>query len=399
MNFGSLQYPERFEELCRQLLTNLYSAVKAVNGRGGDQGMVASWKVLITGVSALHHSLRLELMSFGKANFSLLFCLSCLSTILPTVSQANMLQNPPTHQSSIMHSLTLERTCIVKKAQRSELNFYEKVKGKILRYTTCHITMDMEKIKAIEQLVMKYRKDYANNEKSFNEHAVRQGFILPLLKMLGWEPDNPQEIYPEDLVKGVGLVDFSLRLNNMPIIYIETKRFSESLDGRRSDGKTYVDQALEYAWKHPTTSISWVVLTNFKELRLYNAKEHKLVFSVTCDKFCEEYDAKLHYLEKDAVQNGEIGYLYSLVVGVEIDKNFLLDLLEWRVAIANDILTNNTNLDIYSIKETSQTLIDRLILIRISEDKGKIPRGWLKNRFIEWQKTTLNKTKLVFSKD
>ena len=38
MDFSRLQYQERFEELCKQLLIKLYPQLRTVDGRGGDQG-------------------------------------------------------------------------------------------------------------------------------------------------------------------------------------------------------------------------------------------------------------------------------------------------------------------------------------------------------------------------
>jgi hypothetical protein len=38
MDFGHLQYHQRFDELCKQLLFIIYPKLKTVDGRGGDEG-------------------------------------------------------------------------------------------------------------------------------------------------------------------------------------------------------------------------------------------------------------------------------------------------------------------------------------------------------------------------
>lgn len=247
---------------------------------------------------------------------------------------------------------------------------------------------DQQILNEIQLLIHDYETKYKPNESSYNERATGQGLIEPLLEKLGWNTRDIDEVYPEYYVTGSGRVDYVLKLNKTPVIYLEIKKIGESLDGVRG-GKFYKDQAMDYAWKKRAT---WAVLTNFKELRLYNAKERLLIFKVSYREYTSKFEGTLRYLTKDAVVKGEIGQLYAIKAGKEIDENFLRDLQKWRSSLANDIHKNNA-LTVEQISSQTQRILNRLILIRIAEDRGALPRGQLKNEYRKWKTTTRSRRK------
>ena len=149
---------------------------------------------------------------------------------------------------------------------------------------------------------------------------------------------------------------------------------------------------MDYAWKKKAT---WAVLTNFKELRLYNAKERIPVFSVSYQDYPIKFEATLRYLAKDAVQKGDIGQLYAVKTGKEIESDFLKDLQTWRLTLANSIHSNNL-LSIGDISSQTQKILNRLTLIRIAEDRGSLPRGQLQNEYAQWKNSSRSKRKQFF---
>lgn len=247
---------------------------------------------------------------------------------------------------------------------------------------------DQQILNEIRLLIHTYETRYKPDESSYNERATGQGLIEPLLDKLGWNTRNLDEVYPEYYIRGSGRVDYVLKLNKTPVIYLEIKKLGESLDGVRG-GKSYEDQAMDYAWKKRAT---WAVLTNFKELRLYNAKERLPIFKISYQEYISKFEGTLRYLTKDAVVKGEIGQLYAIKAGKEIDENFLKDLQNWRLSLANDIHKNNA-LSVEQISSQTQKILNRLILIRIAEDRGALPRGQLKNEYVKWKTTTRSKRK------
>ncbi len=101
----------------------------------------------------------------------------------------------------------------------------------------------------LEQLIRRLAKDQELLRGV--EERTRQGAVLPLLKELGWDIFNTQEVVPEFTVEG-GRVDYCLRKSEKSLVFIEVKRTTEDLD-------RHARQLLDYAFKH---GVSVAVLTN-----------------------------------------------------------------------------------------------------------------------------------------
>jgi hypothetical protein len=86
--------------------------------------------------------------------------------------------------------------------------------------------------------------------------------ITPLLRALGWDIDDVDEVRneyrhsPSD-----SPVDYALFLNRTPVLFVEAKALGESLDERR-----WMVQTINYA---NTSGVEWCVLTNGNEYRFY----------------------------------------------------------------------------------------------------------------------------------
>jgi hypothetical protein len=127
-----------------------------------------------------------------------------------------------------------------------------------------------------------------DQEKDFSEADVGSKFILRMLEALGWDINNIDEVKEQKRTVS-GPVDYSLNINKRPTLLLELKSFNESLDGKRvvrGKEETYPEQAIRYAWN---LRVDWVILTNFKEIRLYYSHvvrpKDGLVFAVKYDHF------------------------------------------------------------------------------------------------------------------
>jgi type I restriction-modification system DNA methylase subunit len=250
---------------------------------------------------------------------------------------------------------------------------------------------DKKILNDLQQLINEYENKYKSKEAGLNEKATGQAFVEPLLTILGWNIRDLDEVYPEYYVTGSGRVDYVLKINAAPVVYIEIKKLGESLDGVRG-GKSYEDQAMDYAWKKRAT---WAVLTNFKEMRLYNAKERVPVFCIFHQDYPVKFEATLQYLTKEAVKSGEIGQLYAVKTGKEIEDDFLKDLQKWRLELANNIHSNNA-LSLEEISSQTQKILNRLTLTRIAEDRGSLPRGQLQNEYAKWKTSARSRRRTFF---
>ena len=86
---------------------------------------------------------------------------------------------------------------------------------------------------------------------SLGEAKVQQVIVLPILRRLGWDPDNDHEVHPQYPVAD-GWVDYALLIVNAPKVFIEVKRGGESLEKHQ-------EQLLNYSFKQ---GVKLAALTN-----------------------------------------------------------------------------------------------------------------------------------------
>jgi len=58
---------------------------------------------------------------------------------------------------------------------------------------------------------------------SYDETATKQALVLRILKSLGWDPFNIDEVYPGYSV-GSKRVDYALKFNGRNKVFIEVKK-------------------------------------------------------------------------------------------------------------------------------------------------------------------------------
>lgn len=71
-----------------------------------------------------------------------------------------------------------------------------------------------------------------------NEMLTRYALIDPLLRALGWDTEDPDQVEPEFSVQK-GRPDYALRHNGQPFILIEAKPLGSNLSEARDDGFRY----------------------------------------------------------------------------------------------------------------------------------------------------------------
>jgi len=109
----------------------------------------------------------------------------------------------------------------------------------------------------LEALIARLANDESLLERG--EAATRQGAINPVLRALGWDTSNLEEVDPEFSDRSGGQVDYSLRANRRDLVLLEAKRARERLDGHQ-------DQLLGYAFR---LGVQLAVLTNGLDWWLY----------------------------------------------------------------------------------------------------------------------------------
>ena len=247
----------------------------------------------------------------------------------------------------------------------------------------------MEKARErIRDLVERYDDAVTKDKISqFSEADVGSKFILRLLEALGWDAKNIDEVKEQKRTL-TGPADYTLNVKGTPKLVVEIKKFDDSLDTVRTirgREESYAEQAIRYAWH---MKVDWVVLSNFAETRLYYSHVIKprdgLVFEFKHNQYLEKLE-KLWIVSKESVVSGILDTYEKRRMRIEIDEQILGDLFQCRKILVDSISKNNPQLEKKEIRESVQKILDRIMVIRVSEDRGIIGSDSLWKELDSWK--------------
>ncbi|KAF0144076.1 MAG: hypothetical protein FD156_2120 [Nitrospirae bacterium] len=234
----------------------------------------------------------------------------------------------------------------------------------------------------LQNLISKFEKDKAHYlSKGYPEAQVRIDFLNPFFKALGWDienkaqkPPHERDVIVELSPETTGRPDYNFRINGATKFFVEAKAPSVALDDI-----THILQAKTYAWS--TKEVYFVILTDFEEFKLFDASlkpnpkfpDEGLILDLKYADYLNNID-KLYELSKERVEQGSLEALLpkdtkSKRLRIPPDKSFLEDLTGWRTELAKDIHKRNTEFDVKLLNDVVQKLLDRIIFIRIAEDR------------------------------
>ncbi|QQR88196.1 MAG: N-6 DNA methylase [Flavobacteriales bacterium] len=249
--------------------------------------------------------------------------------------------------------------------------------------------------KEIAALATRFREQYASYKRSdYNETQVRRDFIDPFFKALGWDVDNSagnaeayREVIHEDRVKvgkALKAPDYSFRLEGgKRLFFVEAKKPFVKV-------KSEIEPAYQvrrYAW---SAKLPISILTDFEEFSVYDCTkrphpEDKAAVArikyITFEEYDTEFDFLWNTFSKEQVRKGSFDQFIKSDRGkrgtASVDAAFLESLDTWRTYLATSISLKNHDLDEESMNHVVQQTIDRIIFLRIAEDRGVEPYGEL----------------------
>jgi len=243
----------------------------------------------------------------------------------------------------------------------------------------------------VKKLVERYKELVETGDpQKLTEEETKKDFILPLFHVLNWDTQNSREVSAEETISKKR-VDYGFRINGIPKFFLEAKSLREKLETE------YAEQAINYSWLKSTT---WAVLTNFVELKVYNAEWKarssidKIFFELKWTEFIEKFD-KLWLLSKDSFLQNELdriaeewGKKQKKTPVAPVMKQLFNDLMVWRQRLTKNISRYKTNMETLkteeALDESVQRILDRLIFIRVCEDREIEPRTLL-SKLREWK--------------
>ena len=283
---------------------------------------------------------------------------------------------------------------------------------------------------------------------TFNEAQVRQHLIDPFFEALGWDVRNRQmlppyrlEVIPEGRIKsslGRGVreqtqlfdkhtgvkeemaeyasmleyiaedeykaeqkvaskkPDYRFRLHGSTKFFVEAKKPSVDLINN-------VDAIFQIKRYGFSARVPVSILTDFEEFRVFDCTRKPFYdkpklgvlkeFDLAYNAYLDEFDKLYETFSREAVVAGSIEalqtkYLQKRTGEFALDRSFLEDLSEWRVELAQDIAKHPQNrriLNTYTLNECVQRILDRIVFLRVCEDRDIEEVGTLVALLRLWQ--------------
>lgn len=265
--------------------------------------------------------------------------------------------------------------------------------------------------------VHKLVQHFKENEQSFasaayNETQLRREFLDPFFQALGWDIENQLQYSPayKDVIHEDSLAidggskapDYSFRVGGSRKFFVEAKRPHV----RINDASEAAYQLRSYGW---SAKLPLSLLTNFSELSVYDCRippkqadraSTARIALYSCTDYLSKWDEIYSRFSKEAVLKGyydQFAETNKQKRGTaEFDSHFLEVIEGWRSDLASNIALRNPSIDERQLNFAVQRSIDRIIFLRICEDRGIEPYGQL--RHLAASSDVYSKLKVLFER-
>ena len=244
-----------------------------------------------------------------------------------------------------------------------------------------------EALKQVSLLVERFERNIeAYRSPAYNETQLRREFIDPFFDALGWNVANKAgyaeqyiDIVHEDAIKVAGATkapDYCFRIGGVRKFFLETKKPSVDIKGQLSPAY----QLRRYAW---SAKLPLSILTDFEEMVLYDCRLRPKprdkpsigrVRLFTYTQYPDSFEEVYNLLSKEAVLKGSFDKFAESEKQkrgtTEVDAEFLKEIESWREILAKNIAIKNPRLSVRELNYAVQLTIDRIIFLRMCEDRG-----------------------------
>ncbi|MCR4421464.1 MAG: BREX-1 system adenine-specific DNA-methyltransferase PglX [Exilispira sp.] len=169
--------------------------------------------------------------------------------------------------------------------------------------------------------------------------------------------------------------DYSFRIGGVRKFFVEAKKPSVYI-------KKEIDPAYQVRRYGYTAKLPLSILTNFEEFAVYDTRikpskdddpSIARIFYCTYEGYENNFDFIYNTFSKNAILKGSFDKYIEENKNKkgtsEVDKELLKLVEEWRKELAKNIALRNNDIDIYNLNIAVQKIIDRIIFLRIAEDK------------------------------
>jgi len=239
----------------------------------------------------------------------------------------------------------------------------------------------------VERLVELFARNVDVYKRSdYKEARVRAEFIDPFFEALGWDVRNVRgyaeqykDVVHEDALRtgsAVRAPDYCFRIGGVRKFFLEAKKPSVSVKG--DVGPAY--QLRRYAW---SAKLLLSILTDFEEFAVYDCRHRPKpndkasvgrVMYLTFDQYLDRFDDVYGVLARESVLKGSFDRYAQDTKRKrgtsEVNTEFLKEIEGWRESLARNIALRNPALSVHELNYAVQCTIDRIIFLRMCEDRG-----------------------------
>ncbi|MBT5171131.1 MAG: hypothetical protein HOL90_02485, partial [Candidatus Nitrosopelagicus sp.] len=223
--------------------------------------------------------------------------------------------------------------------------------------------------------------DQSNSIGEENDNTIQSSqFTRPFFESLGWDfnADVKSENFEGSEIK-------AFQIDNVTRFYLKEFPLTSPLESLTDEIKSTVS----YAYNK---GVTWAVITNFKETRVYNTEStgktlasmqyHYFLSSEYIENFKNLSDLTKKQFSLNVLDDSA-EYFGKKPKRVSIDKQLLEDLLAYRNILVDDIVKENS-ISENDVEFVAQKILNRLIFIRSCGDR-QIENRFLKEELYKWE--------------
>lgn len=248
-------------------------------------------------------------------------------------------------------------------------------------------------------LVQRYQIAKSAGQLENSSEATMRTWIDELLSVFGWDVQNTQQVLTEhtlghaekDRLRGIGSTntrpDYTLVNGNVTLTFVDAKSLSVRIDA----DKDAAFQIRSYGW---SIDAPFSIVTNFEQLAIYDCSVMPSIFDEAdyarihifeYTQFIDEYEILNAYLSRENIIAGNIKFVRGK--GNTLDEKFSRLLGDVRKELAKAILDKNDVPNVATLSFYVQTIINRVLFIRVCESRGlekdKLLMDFASNNFWE----------------
>jgi len=241
----------------------------------------------------------------------------------------------------------------------------------------------------LQDLVDRYQYAKDKGQLQNASEATMRTWIDELLSVFGWDVRNTHQVLTEhslgknekEKLNQIGSTntrpDYTLVNGNVMLVFVDAKR----LDVDIKNDKDVAFQIRSYGW---SIGAPFSIVTNFESLAIYDcspmpdANDYANIARIgffKYDQFVENYEVLDSFLARTNVIAGNLKFIAKKADS--LDETFSKMLGDIRKKLAKTILSSNHIEDINTLSYYVQTIINRILFIRVCESRGLEKEGLL----------------------